>query len=164
MAEYVAQNYYYFLYLMGSSSRGDYPPRFGGMLWGTTGDMRIWGSQHWWHNMSCYYDPLIQANHHELVEPVFNMYTGMYKNCERAAEQQWGSKGIYIPETVWFDGLAELPDDIAEEMRELYLGLKPWSMASVVRGHRDEQLFSRSGPRASAAVLRALGFSTSTRP
>ncbi len=129
-AEYIAKNYYYFLYLMASSSRGAYPPRYGGMIWSTTGDMRIWGSQQWWHNLSCYYDPLMQANHPELVDPVFNMYTGMYKSCKRAAEQQWGSKGIYIPETVWFDGLAELPDEIAEEMRELYLGLKPWTMVS----------------------------------
>jgi hypothetical protein len=38
--------------------------------------------------------------------------------------------GIFIPETVFFDGLARLPDDIAEEMRELYLLKKPWSQRS----------------------------------
>ena len=35
-ADFVEQNYTYFLYLMGASSRGAYPPRFGGMLWRTT--------------------------------------------------------------------------------------------------------------------------------
>ena len=53
-ADFVEQQYTYFLYLMGSSSvGGDYPPRFGGMLWYTTGDMRAWGSQHWWANTEC---------------------------------------------------------------------------------------------------------------
>ncbi len=36
----------------------------------------------------------------------------------------------YIPETVAFDGLAKLPDDIAAEMRELYLLKKPWDQRS----------------------------------
>jgi hypothetical protein len=39
--------------------------------------------------------------------------------------------GIYIPETVWHDGLASLPDDIAAEMRDLYLLRKPWSERST---------------------------------
>src|SRR5581483_1577617 len=38
-ADWVEGNYTYFIYLMGASSRGDYPPRFGGMLWRTTGDL-----------------------------------------------------------------------------------------------------------------------------
>ena len=58
------------------------------------------------------------------------MYSGMFENCSVAARQQWGSQGMFIPETVWFDGLAKLPDDIAEEMRELYLLRKPWEKRS----------------------------------
>jgi alpha-L-fucosidase 2 len=41
-----------------------------------------------------------------------------------AARQQWGSQGIWIPETSYFDGLEDLPDGVAEEMRKLYLGPK----------------------------------------
>ena len=52
-ADLVEQHYTYFLYIMGSCSRGAYPPRFGGMLWYTNGDMREWGSQYWWNNESC---------------------------------------------------------------------------------------------------------------
>jgi hypothetical protein len=40
--------------------------------------------------------------------------------------RQWGSEGIYIPETVAFDGLGDLPDSIADEMRDLYLLKKSW--------------------------------------
>ncbi len=130
-ADFVEKHYTYFLYLMGASSRGDYPPRFGGMIWYTTGDMRAWGSQHWWANTNAYYSNLMPSNRLELMAPMFSMYTKMYDSCARAAVQQWGSKGIWIPETVWFDGLEDLSDDIAAEMRDLYLALKPWDQASA---------------------------------
>jgi len=129
-ADFVEQNYTYFLYVMGASSRGDYPPRFGGMIWYTTGDMRAWGSEHWWANTNAYYGNLMPCGRLELMEPMFSMYTRMYDSCARAAVQQWDSKGIWIPETVWFDGLEDLPDDIAAEMRDLYLVRKPWEQAS----------------------------------
>ena len=130
VADYVEQNYNYFLYLMASSSRGKLPPKFNGMIWNTGGDVRAWGSQHWFANLSCYYEALPAANRLELMDPAFDMYFGMYDACATAARQQWGSQGIYVPETVFFDGLAELPEDIAEEMRELYLLRKPWEQRS----------------------------------
>ena len=130
-ADYVAENYHYFLYLMASTSRGAFPPKFNGMLWNTAGDLRPWGTQHWFANLSCYYEALFAANRLELLDPVFSMYSGMFDAAATAARQQWGSQGIFIPETVWFDGLAPLPDDIAAEMRELYLLRKPWAQRSA---------------------------------
>jgi hypothetical protein len=127
VADEVERSYHYFLYLMASSSRGAYPPKFNGMLWNTRGDVRAWGAQHWFANLSCYYEALPAANRLELLDPVFGMYGGAYASWATAARQQWGSRGIYIPETAWFDGLAVLPDDVAAEMRELYLLRKPWS-------------------------------------
>jgi len=129
-ADFVEQNYTYFLYLMGASSRGDYPPRFGGMLWATNGDMRRWGSQYWWANTSAYYSNLMPSNRLELMDPMFSLYTKMFDSCARAAAQQWDSKGIWIPETVWFDGQENLPDDIAAEIKDLYLVRKPWDERS----------------------------------
>ena len=129
-AQFVERNYTYYLYLMASSSRGAYPPRFGGMLWNTDGDMREWGSEYWWSNMACYYDGLQPANRLELMDPIFAMYTGMFDNCRRAARQQWNSKGIYIQETTFFDGPAPLPTAIADEMASLYLGARPWKTVS----------------------------------
>lgn len=123
-ADFVEQHYTYFLYIMASTSFGDYPPRFGGLLFNTTGDMRRWGSQYWWANTGVYYDNLIPANRFELIDPVYNMYTGMFESCAIAARQQWGSKGIWIPEIVAFNGLETLPDDIAAELRDLVLDRK----------------------------------------
>ncbi len=131
VADYVADQYHYFLYLMSATSRSRFPTKFNGMLWNTAGDLRTWGAQHWFANLSCLYEALFAANRLELLDPMFAMYSGMADASATAARQEWGSEGLYIPETVWFDGLAKLPDDIAAEMRELYLMRKPWSERSA---------------------------------
>jgi hypothetical protein len=131
VADYVEQNYNYFLYLMGASSRGKLPPKFNGMIWNTGGDLRTWGGQHWFANLSCYYEALPATNRLELLDPAFAMYFGMYEASAEAARQQWGSKGIFIPETVFFNGLAKLPEEIAREMQDLYLLRKPWEERSA---------------------------------
>jgi hypothetical protein len=130
-ADFVQQSYHYYLYLMAATSRGKYPPKFNSMLWSTGGDLRSWGAQHWFTNSSCYYGALPAAGRFELMEPLFDMYSAMLESCEQAARQQWGAKGIYIPETVYFDGIEALPDSIAAEMRELYLMRKPWEQRSA---------------------------------
>jgi len=129
-ADFVQQNYHYFLYLMGASSRGKFPPKFNGMLWSTGGDLRTWGGQHWFANLSCYYEALPASNHLDLMDPMYDMYSGMFDRCVLAAQQEWGSQGVYIPETVYFDGLEKLPEAIAAEMRALYLRQKPWEQRS----------------------------------
>ncbi len=126
LADAIEENYTYFLYIMGSCSRGKYMPRFCGMLWGTDGDLRAWGAEYWWHNQGTYYNGLEPANRPELLEPVFLTYSRNLESFTKAATQQWGSKGIWIPETSYFNGLEDLPDGVAAEMRKLYLGKKPW--------------------------------------
>jgi len=129
-AEFVERNYTYFLYLTASCSRGAFPPKFNGMLWVTTGDMRLWGACYWWDNMSPHCRPLPAMNRPELLAPFFRMYGGMAESCALAARQQWGSQGLYYPITIHFDGMGELPEDVAEEMRDLYLLRKPWEQRS----------------------------------
>jgi hypothetical protein len=125
-ADLIEKHYTYYLYIMASSSRGAYPPKFNGMIWTTGGDDRKWGNLYWGANQSCLYNALFPANRDELMDPMFNMYSSMRQVCETAALQQWGSKGIFIPETVAFDGMVPLPEAIAKEMRYLYLLKKPW--------------------------------------
>jgi hypothetical protein len=129
-ADFVEANYTYYLYLMGSSSRGDYPPRFGGMLWFTDGDMSRWGAQYWWANTSAYYSNLMPSNRVELTDPMFRMYFAMYEACTTAARQQWGSQGIWIPEITAFSGPEKLPDDIAQELQDLMLARRPFDERS----------------------------------
>jgi hypothetical protein len=127
VADMVEKHYTYYLYVMASTSRGKYPPKFNGMLWSTGGDVRKWGSLFWGANQSCLYNALFATNHLELMDPMFDMYSSMLPSCAKAAVCQWGSKGIYIAETVAFDGLGDMPEAIAAEMQSLYLQRKPWT-------------------------------------
>jgi hypothetical protein len=129
-ADFVEQNYTYYLYVMAATSRGKYPTKFNGMLWNTGGDARKWGSLYWGANQSCLYNALFPTNRLDLMDPMFDMYSRKYSSFETAARQQWGSKGIFIPETLGFDGMPELPVHIAEEMQQLYLLVKPWENRS----------------------------------
>ena len=119
-----------YLYLMASSSRGPMPPKFNGGLWNTRGDHHDWGSQFWWWNQSSLHHSVYASNHLELNDPLFAMTTRNLRAYHTAARQQWGSKGIWIPGTQWFDGIEELPDDIASELQELYLERKPFEEMS----------------------------------
>ena len=130
VANEVEKNFMYYLYLMASCSRGDYIPSFRGLVWKTNADLAMWGSQYWWNNNGCYYNAFAPLNHPELVEPVFKTFSTHYDSYATAARQQWGSKGIWIPETTWFNGLEVLPDSIAEELRDLFLYRKPWDQRS----------------------------------
>jgi hypothetical protein len=131
-ADFVEANYTYFLYIMGCVSRGGaYPPRFGGLLFYTNGDMRRWGSQYWWANQQAYYSNLMPANRMELMEPLFAMYSNMLDACAVAAKQQWGAEGIWIPEITFFNGPERLPDDIAAELQDLVLARKPYEQRSA---------------------------------
>ena len=130
IANNITVYYNFFMYVMGSTFRGEYLAKFNGMLWSTGGDRREWGSQFWGANQGCLINGLMPANRPELMQPFFKMYFRIAPSLARAAEQQWGSKGIYIPETVAHSGYSELPEHIAAEMRDLYLARKPFSDAS----------------------------------
>jgi hypothetical protein len=129
-ADFVGGNYLSFLYLMAASSRGAYPPRFGGMLWYTNGDMRRWGSQYWHANTDAYYRDLMPSGHLALMDPFFALYFGMHDTCALAARQQWGTEGIYIPEVTFFNGPEPIPEALVSEFQDLFLARKPYAQAS----------------------------------
>lgn len=130
-AERLSVHYTYFFYVMASCSRNQYfAPNYGGLLYSSRGDRRHWGNMQWWNNLNLTYNAMLPAGYEELLEPYFNMYFNMYDASETAARQQWGAEGIYIGETTNVFGPEKLPDNIADELRDLLLFKKPWSEKS----------------------------------
>ena len=117
----------YFYYIMAITSRGSYMPRYGGLLFSTGGDFKMWGAQYWWHNSSCYYAALISSGCTELAEAFVKHMKNWQQACEKAAVQQWGSRGLWIPETTWFNGPEEIPEELQTEFQELYTCKRDWS-------------------------------------
>ena len=110
----------YYMYLAAISNRGSYPSKYNGGIWLAEEDRRDWGSFYWNWNQDSLYQPLMAANHVDLMDPLFEMRESSYDQYAVAAEQMWGSEGIYIPETCGVLGWETLPDDIAESVREYY--------------------------------------------
>ena len=130
-AEKIMVHYIYFFYIMACCSRNSsFAPNFGGLLFSPRGDRRHWGGMQWWNNLNLMYNAIMPSGHSELIMPYFNMYYNMYDASHEAAKQVWGADGIYIGETSYVWGPEKLPDDIADEMRELMLMRRPWSERS----------------------------------
>ena len=130
-AEKISVHYAYFFYIMASCSRNKaFAPNFGGLLFSPRGDHRHWGTMQWWNNLNLTYNAILPSGHNELMLPYLNMYFNMYEASETAARQIWGAEGIYIGETSYVMGPETLPDEIAEEMRDLMLLRKPWAERS----------------------------------
>ncbi len=115
------------LYMMAATSRGALPPKWNGSLFSTDGDARAWGSQYWVWTTEMLYFPLLAADAIDLTDPYFNMYVRQLPDCAKAARQRWGVDGTFFPETTPFDGPTILPDDLARDFQDLYLGRKAMS-------------------------------------
>lgn len=128
----------YYLYLSGCTMGGNYPAKFNGQIWGTKGDTRSWGGRYWWWNQGCMHSAFFAANHVELNNPLFDMRTNAYDAFVKAADQDWDSSGIFIPETGTFNGPEELPGEIAGEIRKVFInGELPSEKLKSFKGNRN---------------------------
>lgn len=125
LADFMGRVRYLLLYNMASSSRGKIPPLWNGQIHITDGDVRQWGGHCIVWTTEIRYFPLFAADAIDLTEPFFNMYLGWLPSCEIVARQRWGIEaGALFPETAPFDGPRILPEDVAQEFREVFKGKK----------------------------------------
>jgi hypothetical protein len=118
----IQRKWLYFLYISAISQKGDYPAKFAGNLFNTRGQSKSWGgTQYWGYNQEPLHYSFDAANHGELQDPVFKMYMNNYDNYATAAQQQWGSQGIFINETDSWNGPELLPSDIANDLRDFMI-------------------------------------------
>ena len=63
----------------------------------TGGDTRKWGGHYWGANQSCIYNALLPTNRLELLDPMFDMYSGMYESCALGGPAAMGQPGDLHP-------------------------------------------------------------------
>ena len=126
----------YALYLLAICNRGRFPGKYNGGIWIGDGDRRDWGAWYWNWNQDSLYQPLLEANHAELLEPMFAMRWACYDRYRDAARQLWGAEGLFIPETCGVLGYERLPEDIARGLREYLTGDGPLDEAVRQLGER----------------------------
>lgn len=112
------------LYYLASSSRGALPPKWNGSIFAVAGDARSWGAQFWVWCTEASYFLLYAADAVELTDPFFTMYVNQIPAAQEAARQRWDARGAYFLEAGPFDGPVVLPEEIAREYQDVYLGRK----------------------------------------
>ena len=145
------------LYSMAATSRGALPPKWNGSLFVTDGDVRHWGAQFWVWTTEMHYFPLFAADAVDLTRPYFDMYLKQLPDCEKAGLQRWGVRGAFYPETTPFDGPVILPDDVAKEFQDVYLGRKStlqFSERARALGQYDSSLRALAGSQTELAAGR----------
>ncbi len=119
------------LYNMAASSRGKYPPEWGNQLWYSRGDRHNWsGGRYWWWNLMCNYRGLAAADHLELATPVYDLYSGAFANAALHAKQVRGCEGIFLSETMTWNGPEKLPEAIGNELRDFLIAKKTFAQTS----------------------------------
>lgn len=101
--DYVENLYYMHMYLMASSSRGEYPSLFNGSLFIWNHDVRNWGNPHHWNTQQAYWS-MGAANHTELMLPYLNTYWRLMPYAEEYAEKRGMTNAILWSEAHDFAG------------------------------------------------------------
>ena len=115
----IQKKWSYYLYLMASSTRGQYPARFGGNIWSTNGTNFGWGSMFWGFNEEPMQHSYEAANHGELQDATLRMNLKNYESYKTLARQQWigrDTEAIFIEETRPWNGPEKVPDSIASDL------------------------------------------------
>jgi hypothetical protein len=94
--DYFENLYYLYLYLMGSSSRGKFPPLFNGALWLWNHDVRNWVNPHHWNEQQLFWG-LPAANRVDLLSPYLNTYHRLMPRAIEATARR-GFQGM-----LWVD-------------------------------------------------------------
>jgi hypothetical protein len=118
-----------FYYLMGSSQGGNYASKFNGMVFNANNGLAQWGPMFWYFNQTRSYYGLETGNHPELLDPFLNMKSANIAKYEIAAQQQWGSSGLYTEEVEGYSGPEVLPDDVAASLQNSLLNGLAYSQA-----------------------------------
>lgn len=134
-AEYLERGWVGWLYSMACCSRSWFVPHWNVLLWRTKGDWEMsWsGPRMWGWNLQSHYEGIPASNHPELMEPYINSYWNGLENGRWHARNIRGSKGTYLSETQFWNGVRTYQNvnaEILSEQRDFLLNRKKWDELS----------------------------------
>jgi len=134
-AEYLERGWVGWLYSMACSSRDAFAPHWNVLMWRNKGDWEMgWsGPRMWGWNLQAHYEGMPASNHPELMEPYLESYWRGMKNGRWHAEHIRGSKGTYLSEVQFWNGVRtyeNLSEDLLSEYRNWLFQRKSWEELS----------------------------------
>jgi hypothetical protein len=134
-AEYLERGWVGWLYSMACCSRGEFVPHWNVLLWRHDGDWEfVWsGPRMWGWNLQAHYEGILASNHPELMEPYLKSYWRGVENGRWHAKHIRGSKGTYLSEVQFWNGIRtyqNVSEEILTEHRNWLFQRKSWEELS----------------------------------
>ena len=134
-AEYLERGWVGWLYSMACSSRDEFAPHWNVLMWRNKGDWEMgWsGPRMWGWNLQANYEGMLASNHRELMEPYIKSYWRGVENGRWHAKHIRGSKGTYLSEVQFWNGVRtyqNVSEEILAEHRNWLFQRKSWDELS----------------------------------
>ncbi len=111
-ADYLESYYYLANYIIGGGSYANYPFQFIHGAYGAVNDddSDKWSGGYWYWNERCVYYSMLASNHVTALDGLFNLYIRNYNTIKSHTQSRFGIDGIWVPETMGWDGNARHTD------------------------------------------------------
>ncbi|MEV4313783.1 hypothetical protein [Actinocrispum sp. NPDC049592] len=105
-ADYLENVYYLATYMIAAGGYGDYPFHFINGVFRSTGDNTKWSNGYWYWNQRDVYNSFLASNHVDLLSRFNNLYSRNATVLKAATSTRYGIDGLWVPETMGWDGNA----------------------------------------------------------
>ena len=105
-ADYLENVYYLSTYLIAAGGYGNYPYHFINGVFRATGDATKWSNAYWYWNQRDVYNSFLASNHTDLMNTFNNLYSRNYNALKSYTQTRYGLDGLWVPETMGWDGNA----------------------------------------------------------
>jgi len=112
-ADYLENYYYLANYIIGSGSFGNYPFHFiHGVYSGVQdNDADKWSGAYWYWNQRDVYYSLLASNRINAMDSFWNLYLRNFDAIKSHTQSRFGIDGVWVPETMGWDGNARHTDE-----------------------------------------------------
>ncbi|WP_220182801.1 glycosyl hydrolase family 95 catalytic domain-containing protein [Sphaerisporangium album] len=105
-ADYMENVYYLSTYMIAAAGYGNYPAHFINGVFRATQDNSKWSNAYWYWNQRDVYLSFLASNHPELIDRHNNLYSRNYNALKSYTQTRYGVDGLWVPETMGWDGNA----------------------------------------------------------
>jgi alpha-L-fucosidase 2 len=105
-ADYLENVYYLSTYMIAAGGYGNYPFHFINGVFRATEDQTKWSNGYWYWNQRDVYNSFLASNHVDLLAGFNRMYSRNYDYLKSYTQQRYGIDGLWVPETMGWDGNA----------------------------------------------------------
>ncbi|MEV7966133.1 hypothetical protein AB0O34_09125 [Sphaerisporangium sp. NPDC088356] len=105
-ADYMENVYYLSTYMIAAGGYGNYPLHFINGVFRATQDQTKWSNAYWYWNQRDVYNSFLASNHTDLMDGFNKLYSRNYSALKAYTQTRYGVDGLWVPETMGWDGNA----------------------------------------------------------